>query len=1396
MMRVVHTIIAAAMVFATVLTSAGTPVYLKAGATGDGSGSSWANACSNLTQAVAAAQASSAPIYAAGGLYIASGDARVTAFDGMKIYGGFPGVSDSETLSDRDVDLYQTIFTQDRTTNDYWINVKPDYGNYGVIETPLPGEPVIKNGRVNLPAYKGEDDAYRARAQNNSGTIGISVPASAKTVIDGLWFVAAGHNDGILYHAANCGVSTVIDCRFVGIYSGIITQDRSGGGAYTVTYHRCRYINCNGGGGDTLGDGGQAQQSYGGTRYFDSVFVGNCRKNGYMSGILYGWGGNIASWNGRFERIITVTTSESNEIDRYGRSAVYSCEQGPQGDFKNCVFKRIYTTSTCKYGTPILAAGSSALTGCAFVDNFYECKPVVGRAYCLVGNPEKYQGTIIADGCSFVGNTVSAPTAVHETGWAIGVLGGGGQSYRHVVVNCTFASNAVAVAGAPDASAIVRSQGLLSSALGTSSSTEAGVANCTFVNTAAEGVCDVAQFGAFHAKDLYVMNGVLAGGKTAPTPFSASVPGVFHVRDCTVGNFHTVPGWLDVEGLETDDVPLEAFADDATARPLFRPLARTPGLRDTYDFATNKVLSAVWSLYKYRTGPDAAWTVFVPGVTGNGTVVSPETPLPDALGAPRAFGAFTRGAVQQIADGSEGHTLLLRADPVSGGSFSTANAIHVPTGTAAPSVTAMPAAGATFDGWYDAEENLITEATVFSPGVLTADAIYTARFETPAVTLTFDLGGAGVFGNGLATTSCATRAGAVLGVPPSFVSDDAYLAEGWSPAIPAYVPSTNATYRLGSVSKAIRIIRVVPAAEACDPAAQDGLSWATAYGDVLAAYADAARYRGEVWAKTGRYAFGGLKPMSNVALIGGFRGDETTAGAADPAAHPTVFSGDVNGDTYWTYAGVKDTPAIRTNVWTGLVYNGPDTNSWTHAYWLANGNSSDDIDAFAAGVDLVTNCLFQGIVITCYKTSTFGFGDNCDVAFNRCRFLANNSSCVGTWTGMFATSGRLLLDGCEFSATPATIYFTGESQVVTNTVRNCLFTRNLDLSFSGIFNYRTAHPLFMTGTTFRHNYIASWNAYHDPVIGFNHSKAVAWIEDCTLENSLVMESTYAPIMIYSGKAFFNRCRFIGNTYSGGDTTGKSGVFNCLDYRGYFRDCLFQGNRSMTKKTAVSCLLWPARVVNCTFVNNIASAPTATSSDQQTIAAGNAAVIAHCAFRGNIAEGSTTPAADVYLAPGGSGKSASFVNNVIETSCGYANFTPLRASAGASYLITNNVVQGFSAAAVPGTGFGDTLDAAPRFKASLAVSGDRPEQLVLSGLSPARSLGVPIVQQSDGSLYLRDDAYNAAKPWRPLAANAAPAASVADEDAYLPDAFGRARGLRNSVPGPLLAPPAGAVIILR
>ena len=63
-------------------------VYLKANATGDGSGTSWENACTTLADAVTAA-AGQKPIYAARGWYQAA--TTVTMVDGTCLYGGFRG---------------------------------------------------------------------------------------------------------------------------------------------------------------------------------------------------------------------------------------------------------------------------------------------------------------------------------------------------------------------------------------------------------------------------------------------------------------------------------------------------------------------------------------------------------------------------------------------------------------------------------------------------------------------------------------------------------------------------------------------------------------------------------------------------------------------------------------------------------------------------------------------------------------------------------------------------------------------------------------------------------------------------------------------------------------------------------------------------------------------------------------------------------------------------------------------------------------------------------------------------------------------------------------------------------------------------------------------------------
>jgi hypothetical protein len=68
----------------------------------------------------------------------------------IAIYGGFAGLSDDETPDDRDTDLYQTIFTGDKTLDDKWVHVEPRLGQYGVTSTTLTNT-VIQNGRVVLP---------------------------------------------------------------------------------------------------------------------------------------------------------------------------------------------------------------------------------------------------------------------------------------------------------------------------------------------------------------------------------------------------------------------------------------------------------------------------------------------------------------------------------------------------------------------------------------------------------------------------------------------------------------------------------------------------------------------------------------------------------------------------------------------------------------------------------------------------------------------------------------------------------------------------------------------------------------------------------------------------------------------------------------------------------------------------------------------------------------------------------------------------------------------------------------------------------------------------------------------------------------------------------------------
>lgn len=96
---------------------------------------------------------------------------------------------------------------------------------------------------------------------------------------------------------------------------------------------------------------------------------------------------------------------------------------------------------------------------------------------------------------------------------------------------------------------------------------------------------------------------------------------------------------------------------------------------------------------------------------------------------------------------------------------------------------------------------------------------------------------------------------------------------------------------------AITVVYVVPGGAGT----QDGSSWANAKDLIDATMASVSGQ--QLWVKEGRYVPSGLglgirsfDLRSGVAIYGGFAGTETSLDQRDPAAHPTLLDGDVNGD--------------------------------------------------------------------------------------------------------------------------------------------------------------------------------------------------------------------------------------------------------------------------------------------------------------------------------------------------------------------------------------------------------------------------------------------------------------------------------------------------------------------
>lgn len=233
---------------------------------------------------------------------------------------------------------------------------------------------------------------------------------------------------------------------------------------------------------------------------------------------------------------------------------------------------------------------------------------------------------------------------------------------------------------------------------------------------------------------------------------------------------------------------------------------------------------------------------------------------------------------------------------------------------------------------------------------------------------------------------------------------------------------------------------------------QDGASWETAYRDLEAAVAWAAKKsasapkgRCEVWVKEGIYVSGVrlvddifLRIPSHVWLFGGFAGDENTRNERNPASHPTILSGARGG-----YCVVGIFPEERGDLLEDIVFDGFVVSDGV-SRGLAGGMFIGDARVLIRNTVFNRNMAFEGGgALGVYLSDP---SQDVEVRVEQSKFILNGPNVAVT---AFPSSSKVEFVNSLFDA--------NMGPVVTNVgagapdFTNCTFVRNAFSQESGLF---------------------------------------------------------------------------------------------------------------------------------------------------------------------------------------------------------------------------------------------------------------------------------------------------------------------------------------------------------
>ena len=1329
--------------------------YLNAASTAASpNGAGWATAYKTIAEAVAASTNGDGVVYAAQGVYPLTTSLTLAA--DLKLYGGFPGLSDAETLADRDADIHQTIFVGAANASDVWTHVEPSTTPCGEPTVTVTAIPVISDGRITLPtAFTGTYDGFINQIPTSRSAANTPFASNGHAfVFDGIWFTGFRCQSGrnvIRMSGTYSGTSVcrVDNCRFV----GNVVQDGCVGGTYAKEVAKV-ISGC--------------------------LFFGNSPYSATGNGI----GFNVSTATETITNCVFMSCMAPSVTT--GGAVVHN-GTGDSTNMKifDCVFTRNYMRSTGDYdisnvsdpGHVIRQSAAHAMlpvSGCAIINNLtvsantaafstistsqgiqllrcrlegnrVETKAKAGDACAVVATKRRMTGnypSLLTDGTVFVSNTLVAVLADDpgEGTYYASLIGNGGAGYAFFcLLDSVFDGNKI-VAETSSTVTALRSRGLGLVSDSSSYQVQAGIANCTFLGPSEAGLYDVFQVGGSQ-KMLSVVNSIFSTDGYVAAPFHFPDISKLSLRCCTVKNW-TPPEGLTHSGTTFDDIPVD--------RETYVPLARLEGIRETCDAAR---FTGPYNQYgQYRLPGSSSWSGMIDYY---GTKSSGLTDVTDPYGASRPNGSFTRGAVQAMVAAAEdptSHLLLVRCSPVTGGKTEPASQM-VADGGSSTSLTAVPADGCGFRGWFldGSETPLSTEATL-QPFQIAADATLVAAFATASRTIEFDLGAAGTFvANGATNLVLSLGEGDSLDIP-EYLENDLFRIHSWSPEVPPLVPAGDVVYRAQYVTKDVRTRTVAPG------------------DDIQAAIDDMGIWRGEVHFTPGLYAISSaLRPLPNVKLV------------ADGAG--VVLTGDTGGDDYWLPQGRDPGAGNRTAIWSAGVFAEPNSTG-TDYYWkpkFAGANCPYAISQ--ANGTTVTNFVAEGLVFTCFSDVAVNLLANSQATFRDCAFLANYSALVST--------GQVSVDGGRFTGNAhATKTYPDSAALAatTNLFSGVTYSDNYSNEGSWYAIASQGKSIF-TNCVFRRNCCGGIGT--KAVFNIYDNGGLWRASDCLFEENVAISNSFG-IIYPSGSPQFVRCRFAGNRNKDITAAGlHSAVFLMRSSDSVLvRDSLFTGNAvegaiaASTTTSAVASVVGlfdgEARnstsitIVNTTFHGNMVSVADASghavAGTFATRLASARLALVHCSVSGSEIACEGGDATGDLASPTGLAWAPRIANTVV-----WSEGCP-GVGGGAAPVIAGGAVKGFA-------GSDPMLSAPLREGGGLSVP-----QIPVGAASDYTRNGHPVYGAT--AFYLHAPSVNPGSPWWNIINNdwyteaRARSSLGLDRLPRLPDAWGRERADGKIACGPL------------